>query len=191
MPDLLSSRPLLIWKHLRPTIPVAIRAARIMQRRLKPGILAASVIGNEIDDDVDSALVRFGHQIPKIIVSAIPRIDVVIVDHIVPVIAHRLVDRHQPDAVGAETGRGVRVAIVDVIEMRDEPFEITDSIAVGVSKGAHEHFVANSIAPPEIQFGWLGSVAGRQPQLRTSNAYKPQQLPVARAGPPRDRDFDG
>ena len=149
------------------------------------------MIGNEIDDDVDSALVRFGHQIPKIIVSAIPRIDVVIVDHIVPVIAHRLVDRHQPDAVGAETGRAVRISIVDVIQMRDQPFEITDSIAVGVSKGAHENFVANSIAPPEIQFGWLGSVAGRQPQRRTSKDHKPQQLPMNPAADHGSRDLDG
>src|SRR2546430_7840082 len=39
-------------------------------------------VGNEIDDDVNPAPVRFSHQIPEIFVSPVPRIDVVIIDHI-------------------------------------------------------------------------------------------------------------
>src|SRR6266550_8953342 len=102
MPRFLSPRSLLKWKRLRPTVPIAIWAVRIAQRRLKPGVLAAGVIGNEVDNDVNPALVRFSHQIPKIIVGPVTWIDVVILDHIVAVIAHRLVDRHQPNAIGFE-----------------------------------------------------------------------------------------
>jgi hypothetical protein len=115
---------------------------------LKPGILAAGVIGNEIDDDVDPALMRFGHQIPKIIVRPVTRIHVVIVDDIVPVITHRLVDRHQPDAVGAEAPCAAGLSIVDVVEAGSEAAQITDAVAVRIVERSNEHLVANSAAPP-------------------------------------------
>jgi len=50
--------------------------------------------------------------------------DRAIVGDVVTVIARRLVDRHQPDAVRAETRRAGGIAVVDVVEARGEIFTI-------------------------------------------------------------------
>src|SRR6266849_8947976 len=92
--------------------------------------------------------VRFLDEVPEILVAAVVGIDVVIVDDVVPVIARGLVDRHQPDAIRAETGSAGRLSIVDVIETRNESAQISNAVAVGIGKGANEHFVAHAVAPP-------------------------------------------
>jgi hypothetical protein len=147
---------------------------------LEPGILAAGVIGNEIDDDVNPTLVRFSHQIPKIIVGPVPWIDVVIVDHIVPVIAHGFVDWHQPDAIRAQAFAAGRIPIIDVVEPRDESAQVPDPVAVSVGKGAHEHFVAHAAAPPwrrKTRHGremrWASSARAADREHQKGESHKP------------------
>ena len=111
-------------------------------------MIARRVIGNEVDDDVNPSPMCLVDQHSKIIIGAVVRIDVVVVGDIVAVIAHRLCDRHQPDAIGAETRRARWISIVDVVETRDESAQISDAITIRVSERAYEYLVAHAIAPP-------------------------------------------
>src|SRR5207244_5719887 len=76
--------------------------------------------------------------------------DVVIVDHIVPVITHRFVDRHQPDAIGAEARGAFGIAVVDVVEPRGQAAQISNPVAVRIVEGADKDLVADALAPPGI-----------------------------------------
>src|SRR5262249_15974164 len=55
---------------------------------------------------------------------------------------------HQPDAAGAEVGVGARVAVVDVVEARDDAAEIADAVAIAVLERSHEDLVARCAARP-------------------------------------------
>src|SRR2546423_15720750 len=106
------------------------------------------MVRHEVDDHVNAAAMRFAHEIPEVVIGAIAGIDMVIVDDVVPVIARRFVDRHQPNAARAEAGRAGRIAIVDVVEARRESAEIANPVAVGIVERADEYLVADAASPP-------------------------------------------
>ena len=111
------------------------------------------MVGHEVDDHVNSAAMRFAHEIPEVVIGAMAGIDMVVVDDVVPVIARRFVDRHQPNATRAKAGGAGRIAIVDVVEARRESAQIANPVAVGIVERADEDFVADSVAPPCIRRG--------------------------------------
>src|SRR4051812_12200330 len=86
----------------------------------------------------------------EVVVRPVARIDVVVVGDIVPVVTHRLGDRHQPDAPRAEAGGAGGISVVDVVEPRNQSAQISDPISIRIAKGAHEHLIAPPLAPPRL-----------------------------------------
>src|SRR5450759_2477598 len=117
-------------------------------------MLARGVVRNEIHYDMNPSAVRLLDEVAEILVGAVVWIDVVVVGDVVPVIAHGSRDRHQPDAIGAEAGTAGRVSVVDIVETRGEPAQVSNPVAVGISEGADEYLVANAVAPPCRHSAW-------------------------------------
>src|SRR5262245_51857157 len=100
------------------------------------------MIGNEIEDNLDSIRVRRPHQLTKIIQRSKQRIDVAIVADVVAEISHwRRVDRRDPDGVDAEPGQ--------VIEPRGNAFQVADTVVVSVLKRARIDLIDNTVFPPD------------------------------------------
>src|SRR5438045_5931019 len=108
------------------------------------------MVGHEVDDHVNSAAMRFAHEIPEVVIGAVAGIDMIVVDDVVPVIARRFVDRHQPNATRAKAGGAGRIAIVDVVEARRESAQIANPVAVGIVERADEYLVADAGPPPRL-----------------------------------------
>ena len=121
--------------RLRPPVPGAMRPGCIPQRFLKPGMLARSVVQHQVHKHPDVMLVRRGDERLEVVVRAVIRLDLVVIGDVVSVIARRLGDGHQPDAVGAES--------CDVVELLGETAQVADAVAVAVVKRTDEHFVAD------------------------------------------------
>ena len=82
------------------------------------------------------ALVGGGEERVEVRARAVVALDGLVVGHVVAVVARRLGDRHQPQPVDAEVvGRG-RVAVVEVVELRRQPGEVADPVAVAVREAA-------------------------------------------------------
>src|SRR5437764_844027 len=122
-------------------------------------MFARAVVRHEVHEDANAAAVRLTHELAEVVIGAVRRIHMVVVGDVVAVIARRLRDGHEPDAVGAEVGIGARVAVVDVIQTTREPLEIADSIAVAVDERADEYFVAHGVTPPGAR-RWRGLRGG-------------------------------
>src|SRR5688572_16534792 len=97
---------------------------------------------------MNASAVRLAHELPKILVGPVARIHVVVVHDVVAVIAHRLRDRHQPDAPRSEVREAVWVAIVNVVETCGESAQVPNPVGVGIGKGADEYLVADAVPPP-------------------------------------------
>ena len=101
----------------------------------------AGVVHHQIDDDAHPAPVRFVEQECEVCVRAVLRIDGLVVHGVVAVVTRRLEDRHEPDAVDAEVvGRG-GIAVVEIVELRDQAVQISDAVTVGVGEATYEDLV--------------------------------------------------
>jgi hypothetical protein len=111
------------------------------------------MVRHEIDQNADAALVRFCHQTPHQRDVSILWIHAKIIRDVVAVIAGRWVDRHEPERVYAKGGRRGGIAIVQIIQVLDQPLQITNAVARKLSRGcigegANKNFIEGSIAPP-------------------------------------------
>src|SRR5215210_1755674 len=123
-------------------------ARRTVKSRLEVRIRAAGMVGNEVHYHANSPPVRLAYELAKIFVSAIARVNVVVIDDVVAVVAHRPGDRHQPDAVRAEIRGAGRISIVDVIKTRGQSTQVSNPVAIGIGNGADESLVEDAIPPP-------------------------------------------
>jgi hypothetical protein len=99
------------------------------------------VVDHEIQDHPDAAAVGLAAQGGEVLVGAVLRVDALVVGGVVPVVARRDEDRHQPQRVHTEVGRGVGVAVVEVVELGGQTPEVTDPVPVGILEAAHEGLV--------------------------------------------------
>ena len=115
----------------------------IAARLLKPKMLIGSMIDDEVDDHLDSALIRLMHELDEIAARAVSGINRIVVGDVVTIVAiGRPVERRQPDCF--DTDR------IEIIESPDQAFEIADSIAVGVHEGLDVQTVDDGVFVPEI-----------------------------------------
>ena len=124
-----------------PDVPVAVR-------RREPRVLNRGVIGDEVQDDLDAAPVALRDQRVHRRRRAVIRVDAVVVGDVVAVVARRRVDRHEPDGVDPEVGRGRGVSVVQVVELLDQPRQVAFAVAVRVAEAADEDFVDDGAVPP-------------------------------------------
>jgi hypothetical protein len=91
---------------------------------LEPGVLVGGVVHHQVDDYLDAAFVGLVHELHEVAAGAVAGVHAVVVGDVVAVVAvGRGLERGQPDGVDADG--------VQVVELADQPFEVTDAVAVG------------------------------------------------------------
>jgi hypothetical protein len=94
-----------------------------------------------VDDDLEAKGVGALDQGVEILERAEDAVDVHVIGNVVAhVVLRALEDRRQPDSVDAEA--------CDVVEPPHDAWQITDTVAVGVLKGARIDLIDHSAAPP-------------------------------------------
>ncbi len=103
------------------------------------------MVKNEVDDEPDIARMAGVQQYLKILQRAVGRVDCGVVRYVVFMVGGRGHNRHEPDAVEAQIGVGLVVAVVDIVELLRDSVEIADAVAVAVVKRADEDFVVGAV----------------------------------------------
>src|SRR2546430_1576539 len=110
-------------------------------------MLGAAVVHHEIENHANVALVRLVEKMVKVRARSVVLLDRFVIGRVVAVIARRLEDRHQPDAVDAQV-------VAEVIEFRSDAVEVADAVAIGVDKAAYEDLVEDCAARPLASWRW-------------------------------------
>src|SRR5207237_7761810 len=75
--------------------------------------------------------------------------------------------RHQPDGIDAQVGGGSRIAVVEIVETRDQSLQIAFAVAVRVLEAPHEHLVEDGAVRPGLQRAIAASTDSRGPRNGT------------------------
>src|SRR5207237_2153038 len=164
-----------ITGRLRPAVPGAMRRGRVPQRFLKPGVLAGGVVQHHVHEHADVTLVRGRDERLEVIVRAVIRLNLVIIRDVVPVIARRLGDRHQPHTIGAQP--------FYVVELLRETAQVADAVAVAVVKRPDEDLVAHCGLLPRRRLKQCEYDQGMHSKLASR--------PSAALGPTNTRNLPG
>jgi hypothetical protein len=107
----------------------------------EPGVLLGGVVGHQVDEDPQVALVQSGHHRVEVGQGAEPGVDVAVVTDVVTAVGQRRrVDRAQPDGVHTESGQ--------VVGPGGDARQIPDAVAVAVGEAARVDLVDDRRAPP-------------------------------------------
>src|SRR5947207_12277225 len=110
-------------------------------------MLGAAMVHHEIENYANVALVRLVEKTVKVRARSVVLLDRFVIGGVVAVIARRLEDRHQPDAVDAQV-------VAEVVEFGGEAVEVADAVAIGVGEAAHEDLVEDCAARPLARWRW-------------------------------------
>jgi hypothetical protein len=104
-------------------------------------VLIRAVVGHEIEDQADAALVQRRHQAVEIVTRAEQRVDADVVRDVVAEVGHRRgIDRADPDRIDAEPGQ--------IVDPLDDSLEIAHPVAVAVLERARINLVDDGLLPP-------------------------------------------
>ena len=109
---------------------------------LEPGVLVGRVVHDQVHDDLQAALVRFGKQLVHIGHRAEQRVDVLVVGDVV---LRGPVHRGQPQHVHAKVGK--------IVEAAGDALQIADAVAIGILEGTGIDLVDHRVGPPWIRGG--------------------------------------
>jgi hypothetical protein len=113
------------------------------------------MIGHTVDDDLDGAFVRLGHQPVKRRQVAKQGIDATIVGHVVAKIGHRReIEGARPDGVDAQGRFGaarveLRRTVVQIVQPVDDALQGADAVAGRVLESARIDLIDHAPLPPE------------------------------------------
>src|SRR5437016_2377713 len=111
----------------------------------KPRMLIRRMREHLVGHDLQPARMRFPKQVVEVCVATVFRIDDVVIRNVVtPVAIGRRVDWRQPDGIDAQRG--------NVVELRDQSFEVTDAVAIRIGEAADIDLIDGSAAPPGRAF---------------------------------------
>ncbi len=124
-----------------PDVEVAERAVRVLPTGLKPRVRVARVVHDEVDDHADAALVGLVEQLVEVVDRPALGEDVGVVGDVVPAVAQgRGEERRDPQAVDAQP--------LQVVELLDQPLEVTRPVGVGVAEGPDQDLVEDGGLEP-------------------------------------------
>ena len=116
-------------------------SSRELPRLQEPGMLIGGVVRNQIEDELEPALMRRLHQRVEILHGPEQGIDAGVIGDVIAEIDHRRgEDRRQPDRIDAERQQ--------IGQPVDDPGEIADAIAITVLERARIDLIENAFAPP-------------------------------------------
>jgi hypothetical protein len=100
------------------------------------------VVHDEVGDHADAALMGGLHEVADVVDGPVVGLDrEEIRDVVAAVTQRRLVERQQPDAVDAQP--------LQVVQLLDQPAEVTGAVAVGVEERPRVDLVEDSRLEPE------------------------------------------
>src|SRR5437870_4176479 len=124
-----------------PDIPIPMPGGASRAGLDKPGMAIAGVVGNDVEHDFDTALVRLANQAVDVGERAERRLDIAVVGNVVAEVGvRRDRDRAQPDGIDAKP--------LEIIEPADDTREVADAIAVRVLERTRIDLVDDAVAPP-------------------------------------------
>src|SRR5690606_15517368 len=107
----------------------------------EPRVLVGGVVGDEIEQQLETAGMRLRQQAVEVVERAEHRFDAAIIGYVVSEIGHRRrKNRRQPNRVDAERS--------DVIQPLDYAGQVSDAVAVAVLKRARVDLIYGSALPP-------------------------------------------
>src|SRR5690349_9898628 len=102
-----------------------------------------SMVDDEIDNDAQAALLTAMSKLNEVAQRAVSGIDSIIIGDVVTIVpAGRRLKRHQPDRGDAEP--------LQIIQPAQQPFEVTDAVAVGVHVSRDREAVKDAVFVPEV-----------------------------------------
>ncbi len=108
---------------------------------LEPGVLVRRVVQHQLGDHPKAAPVRLPQEGPEVLQGAVRRVDVGVVRDVVAVVLERRgIEGQQPDRGNAE--------ILEIVQLLGEARDITDAVALAVTKCADVHLVDDRVAVP-------------------------------------------
>jgi hypothetical protein len=101
------------------------------------------VVDDEVHDDAQPELLGAVHELDEIAESPCPRMDAVVVRHVIPVVTvRRRIEGQQPDAGDAQAGQ--------IGELVREPDEIPDAVSVRIDERLDVQAVDDGVLVPEV-----------------------------------------
>ena len=139
----------------------------------EPGVLVRTVREDLVDQHLEAESVRARDQRVEILERAEDRIDPAIIGHVIAEILHRRREEgREPDRIDAE--------IRDMVELRGNPRQIADAIAVRIGKAARIDLIDACALPPGA--GDTGAIVDIGPGIadRLGHIFGSQSIGVAR-----------
>ena len=134
-------------------VAVEVAVHDLLDRLCEERVLRGNVVEHQVDNQLDAALVAAFYQSVKIVKCTKRGVDVVVIFHIIFMIGFRRHDRRQPQAVNAEVVALIGIAVVEIVQLRNDSLQVTDAVAVGITEGLREDFI-------EIAVFVVGSLRG-------------------------------
>jgi len=106
------------------------------------------MVDDKVNDDANATRMAGFQQLFKIIQRAVIRVDRLVIGDVVTMVGRRGIDWHEPQRADSQVIRGLRVAVVQIVQLLNDALKIADAIAVAVFKGAHKDFIEDHIIPP-------------------------------------------
>ena len=104
-------------------------------------MIAAGVVGDDIDDDLDISGMCLRDQVVNILQCSEERIHVSVISYVVStVVQRRCVEGGEPQGIDTER--------LEVIKAADDSGDITHPIALAIGKGSWINLIHDGIAPP-------------------------------------------
>lgn len=126
-------------------IVLAVRALGIAQRLQEPRVFVGRAVEDEVEDDGDAALIALFDEPLEVLHRAVFGVDGVIVFDVVLVEGARGHDGQQPHPRDAEVVVRRRVAVVEIVELLDEPVDVAHAVAVRIGERIDEHGIPRAL----------------------------------------------
>ena len=124
-----------------PDVVVVIRILPALFCLDEPAVLIRGMVQHQIQNDPDPALPCLGNQVVHVLQRSEDGIDVLIVRDVISiVILRRAEDRREPDCADAK--------FLKIIQLCEDPGEVPDSVAVGVTEAPRIDLVNHRLLPP-------------------------------------------
>ena len=106
-------------------------------------MLVGGVVGDQVDDHPQAAVVGGAHELDEVAQGAQPGIDPEVVADVVAVVeVGRGVERHQPQAGDAQAGQ--------VVDLVGQAGEVAAAVAVAVHERLDVQAVEDRVLPPQV-----------------------------------------
>ena len=112
----------------------------------EPRVLVGGVVDDKIENDANVVFAAVFDQTIEVFERPVGRVDILVVRNVIAKIdLRRREARRDPDCVDAE--------LLQIVELRCDPVQITHAVIVTVGKAARVNFIEDGMLPPGMALG--------------------------------------